>query len=123
MDTENAVVALCIKGTQAEFAGRLEEARALYWRAWEAARDDFEACVAAHYVARHQPRPEDALHWNQVALRHAMAVGDARVESLYPSLYVNLGHAYEVLGRETEARHYYALAAELGLVHRDDSNA
>jgi tetratricopeptide (TPR) repeat protein len=119
VDTHNPVINLCIKGTQAEFAGRLDKARALYWQAWEAAQNDFEACIAAHYVARHQPRPEDALIWNQVALARAEAVGDERVESFYPSLYVNLGHSYETLGQLTEARRYYNLAAELGLVHED----
>ena len=120
MDTENPVINLCIKGTRAEFAGRPAEARTLYRQAWEAAQDDFEACIAAHYVARHQPRLEDALHWNQVALDRAIAVGDERVESLYPSLYVNLGRSHELLGQQTEARRYYNLAAELGLLHQDD---
>ena len=76
--------------------------------------------VAAHYVARHQPHPEDVLHWNQVALDCAIAVGDESVESIYPSLYVNLGSSYEVLGQQSEARRYYDLAADLGLVHQDD---
>lgn len=119
MNPDNPVINLCIQGTQAEFAGRIDDARDLYEQAWKAAQNDFEACIAAHYVARHQPRPEESLHWNQMALNFANAVGDERVESFYPSLYINLGRSYEILGEQTEARRYYKLAAELGLVHRD----
>jgi hypothetical protein len=120
VDTDNLVVRLCIDGARAEFEGRRDAARGLYWQAWEAARDDYEACIAAHYVARLQQNPQDALHWNLEALAHADAVKDDRVASFYPSLYVNLGHSYELLGNELEATHYYGLAAELGLVHQED---
>lgn len=118
MDIDNAVIRLCLAGSRAEFAGRIEEARALYRQAWETAEDDFEACIAAHYVARRQARPQDALHWNQIALDRALAANDARVESFYPSLYVNMGHSHELLGNREEAGRYYALAGELGLIHR-----
>jgi hypothetical protein len=50
-------------------------------------------------------------------LVRADAVGDERVRSFYPSLYVNMGAAYEALGDLAEARRYYDMAAELGLVH------
>ncbi len=60
-------------------------------QAWEAPTDDYEACVAAHYEARHQEGPQDALHWNQEALARAEVVGDDRVRSFYPSLYLNMG--------------------------------
>jgi tetratricopeptide (TPR) repeat protein len=59
-----------------------------------------------------QESPQDTLHWNQKALIRANAVGDDRVRSFYPSLYLNMGHAYEVLGNQAEARKYYELAAE-----------
>lgn len=118
MDVNRVAVKLCIKGTQAEFAGRIDEARALYWQAWEAAEDDYEACIAAHYVAHHQLDPQAVLHWHQEALARAEAVGDDRIIDFYPSLYVNLARAYEVLGHLAEANHYYQLAADLGLVHQ-----
>lgn len=54
MDLDNPVIQLCMKGTQAEFEGQPENAHAFYLEAWELARDDYEACIAAHYVARHQ---------------------------------------------------------------------
>lgn len=115
MDVNNPVIKLCIAGTQAEFAGRIEDARALYRQAWDAAQDDFEACVAAHYVARHQANLQETLRWNLEALARAEAVGDARVAPFYPSLYLNLGRSYELLGEEEEARRYYDLAAEFGV--------
>jgi tetratricopeptide (TPR) repeat protein len=119
MDLNNPVVQLCAEGTQAEFDGRIDDAKALYWRAWESARDDFEACVAAHYVARRQQNPADALRWNEVALERANAMADDRVQPFYPSLYVNLGHAHEALGNLDDARRFYKLAAELGLQHQE----
>ena len=120
MDLNNPVIKLCLGGSRAEFAGRPDEARALYLQAWQAARDDFEACVAAHYMARFQEDPQMDLQWNQEALIRAEAVGDERVRSFYPSLYVNLGRAHERLGNWAEARRYYQLAAELGLVHQTE---
>jgi hypothetical protein len=77
-----------------------------------------DACIAAHYVARYQANPEDTLRWHQEALHRAQAVGDERVHSFYPSLYVNMRHAHEPLGNQAEARRYYALAAELGVLHQ-----
>lgn len=118
MDLKNPVVRLCAEGTQAEFEGRKEDAKRLYQEAWAARKDDHDACVAAHYVARFQDTPEETLYWNQEALARAQKVGDDRVKEFLPSLYVNLGHSHELLGNTDKARHYYQLAADLGLVHR-----
>jgi tetratricopeptide (TPR) repeat protein len=120
MDLDSRVVRLCLEGTRAEFQSRIDDARALYLQAWQEAKDDYEACMAAHYVARHQERPEDALRWNQEALSRADAVGDDRVQNFYPSLYLNIGQAHERLGNRSEASRYFALAASLGAVHRGD---
>ena len=116
MDLDNSVVKLCVAGTQAEFTGKIDEAKALYRQAWDAATDDYEACIAAHYLARYQP-PAEALRWNQIALERADKVPDARVQPFYGSLYVNMGHSYEQMGDQTAAEHYYALAATFGVVH------
>jgi tetratricopeptide (TPR) repeat protein len=121
MDLNNPVIKLCMEGTRAEFEGRIEDARTLYREAWEAAQDDYERCVAAHYVARRQESPRETLRWNLEALVRAEAVGDERVSEFYASLYLNLGHSYELLGDQSQARHYYGLAAELGVVHRGES--
>jgi len=117
VESETPVVALCVLGTQAEYAGRLAQARDLYRQAWEAARDDYDACVAAHYMARLQDNPAQALNWNEIALARAEALGDDRMSSFYPSLYVNLGRSHELLGHTQQARKYYQLAANLGLNH------
>lgn len=110
MDPNNPVVKLCAEGMQAEMQGRSDDARAAFVRAWEMRGDAFEACIAAHYVARHQNTPEASHHWNAEALRQADAVGDDRVRSFYPSLYLNMGHSCELLGDLAEAMRYYALA-------------
>jgi tetratricopeptide (TPR) repeat protein len=120
MDINNPVIQLCMEGTRAEFEHRPEEARALYQHAWETRRDDYDACIAAHYVARFQESPEETLHWNQIALSHAEAVNDERVRDFYPSLYLNLGKSHEALGNPLEAQKYFKLAADLGFIHQPD---
>jgi hypothetical protein len=120
MDVNNPVIRLCLEGNLAEFNGCKDDARRLFEQAWEAAGDDYEACIAAHYVARFQETSEQVLHWNLEALKYADAVGDERVKAFYPSLYVNLGHAYEILGNLEEAGRYYRLAADLGLIHEEN---
>ncbi|MEZ4657831.1 MAG: hypothetical protein R2911_09675 [Caldilineaceae bacterium] len=117
MDVNNPIIKLCTVGTAAEFAGKIDEAKALYRQAWDAATDDYEACIAAHYVARHQVQPAEALRWNQIALDRAMAVGDERVTAFMPSLYLNMGRSYEILGNRPMAQHFYDLAAALGFPH------
>jgi len=119
MDSNNPVIKLCVEGTRAEFQGRIDEARACYQKAWEAVQDDYDACIAAHYLARHQDHPEERLHWNRVSLEKAEAAGDERVQDFYPSLYLNMGQSHELLGNQVEAKRYYDLAAKLGVVHHD----
>lgn len=120
MDDENPVLQLCVAVTRAEFAGQLDEARRLAWLAWQAAADDFEACIAAHYVARYQLSPEGALRWNQLALERAQAVNDSRVAPFYASLFLNMGRAYENIGEHAPAQGFYSLAARLGVEHQGE---
>jgi len=120
MDITNPVIQLCMAGTRAEFEHRIEDARVLYQQAWDVSMDDYDACIAAHYVARFQDSAEESLRWNQVALKHAHAVNDERVKDFYPSLYLNLGRSYELVGDQAEAQKYYELAAELGVIHQPD---
>jgi tetratricopeptide (TPR) repeat protein len=112
LDPNNAVVRLCIEGMQAEAEGNSNKARTLFEQAWAAHSDDYEACVAAHFLARQQETHADALRWNREALTRADAAGDERVSSFYPSLYLNMGRSYEDIGDLAEARRYYELAAE-----------
>lgn len=118
IDTNNPVIKLCVEGSQAELAGKREVAIDCYQRAWAAVSDDYDACIAAHYVARFQATVEATFQWNQVALQKAEAVGDMRVQAFMPSLYLNMGHSYELLGNLQEAQRYYDLAAALGYLHQ-----
>ena len=118
MDTDNPVIQLCIQGTQAELEGRIEAAQLVYQQAWDTAQNDYEACIAAHYVARFQATPEQTLRWNLEALEYANQVNDDRVKEFYPSLYLNLGHSFELVGNQVEAQRYFDLAAQLGFPHQ-----
>jgi hypothetical protein len=112
MDADNPIVRLCIEGMQAEAEGRSNEAQALFLRAWSLRQNAYDACIAAHYVARHQPTANETLQWNQEALNQAAAVDAERIESFYPSLYLNLAYSHEVLEDYTAAVRYYDLAWE-----------
>jgi tetratricopeptide (TPR) repeat protein len=112
IDSGNQVIRYCVEGMEREQDGKYEEAMRLFMLAWDESADAFERSIAAHYVARHQATLEMKLHWNQLSLANAEAVGDDRVQQFYPSLYLNLGKSHEDLGHLTEARKFYALAAE-----------
>jgi len=73
-------------------------------RAWVIRQDDFDASVAAHYLARVQLDASATLHWNEVALTHAERIANTERASLMPSLCLNLGDAYLAVGRLSDAR-------------------
>jgi hypothetical protein len=107
MDPDNAVVRLCAQGMEAEEKGNVEVAATLFARAWKQSANEFERCIAAHYVARHQPSAELALHWNQEALDCAHQVTDGSAAEFLASLYLNLGKSHEDLGNADRARQLY----------------
>jgi len=112
--SDDSVLTLVQRGMRAESRGDPDEALSLFTQAWAVAADDYDRCVAAHFLARHQPTPEDNRRWNEEALRWADAVAATdpeRVRSFYPSLHLNVGYAWEVLARPEMARRYYVLAA------------
>jgi hypothetical protein len=112
MDLDNLVVKLCAQGMQAEAEDRAADAHGLFRQAWYAATDDYEKCVAAHYLARHQSTPEDTLRWNAECLARADKVDDERVRGFYPSLHLNMARAHEELGdREAATKHFRSAAA------------
>jgi rifampin ADP-ribosylating transferase len=39
-----------------EMKGQIEEAARLFAVSWDGSSDDFERCIASHYVARHQKK-------------------------------------------------------------------
>jgi hypothetical protein len=102
IEPNNPVVALCAAGMACD--GAPEEARRLFEEAWEARRDDYDAAIAAHYLARHQPTPFLALDWNTRAVTHCERVTDDRAAELLPSLYLNLADSLLAVGRREEAR-------------------
>jgi hypothetical protein len=113
MDPENPVVKLCVQGMEHESKGNSEEASRLFLSAWSQSTDDLDRCIAAHYVARHQKSPDEALIWNQRSLDYAKAVGDEKVSEFFPSLYLNMGKASEDLGKGDDAHRYYAMTEEM----------
>ena len=100
-DPDNPVMKLCASGMQVD--GEPVKALALFEQAWALRRDDLDACVAAHFVARHQPTPRGTLEWNERALQHADAVKDDRAASLVPSLCLNLAESFRLDGRPDQA--------------------
>jgi hypothetical protein len=112
MDPNNDVVKLCAQGMEEESKGNADEAAGLFVQAWTKSTNDFEHCIAAHYVARHQPSPALALRWNQEAMDYANRVDDGSVAEFLPSLYLNLGKSNEDLGNAERARELYQCAAD-----------
>ena len=123
MDPNNPVVKFCAAGIGEELAGRREEAAKLYRDAWDARTSDYEACVAAHYVARLQSTPRDVLHWNAEALRFAEAANNSELAQFFPSLYLNLGKSHEDLNKFADAKKFYRLAEEAAGVLPDGAYA
>jgi hypothetical protein len=112
MDANNPVVKLCVQGMEAEGKGDPSAAAELFHRAWDASTNDFERCIAAHYVARHQPTANQALDWNQTAMDCARRVPDDSVAEFMPSLCLNLGKSLEDLGNTAEATRLYRCAKD-----------
>src|SRR5207302_352979 len=90
------VVVLCAAGMAIE--GEPEQARRLFQEAWDSCRDDYEASIAAHFLARHQPTPQACLEGNARAAQHAEAVTNGRTREFKASLYLNLADAYLGVG-------------------------
>lgn len=107
IDSENPVVKYCGQGIEMELKGDTTKALELYMKAWEIKRTDYEACIAAHYIARLQTDYEKALLWNQESLNYAKKVNDESVYVFLPSLYLNIGKSYEELGNKDEAKKSY----------------
>jgi len=92
-DPENHVVKLCAEGIA--YDGEPEKANLYYRQAWDAAINNEERFIAAHYVARVQATASEKLRWDRIALAEALSVDKEYVKSAYPSLYLNLGKCYE----------------------------
>lgn len=111
MNPENPVVQLCSQGMLAEAEGRDDDAREHFQQAWDLAADDYDAAIAAHYLARHQPSPEQALRWNRESLARAERVADERAAGFFTSLHLNLAKSYRDLDQPGLAQRHFATAA------------
>jgi hypothetical protein len=101
IEGESVVARLCAAGMAVD--GDATAAAALFRQAWNSRRDRYEASVAAHFLARHQPTLLESLYWNQIAAESAEAVRDNRAKPLLASLYLNLGDSYLAVGRTADA--------------------
>ncbi len=110
LDPSNPVVALCIEGMQQE--GVPGAARRCFERAWELRADDVDASIAAHFLARQQETPDEALAWNQRALDHARAAPAEKVRLFMASLHLNLGDSLLATGDARAAREALVKARE-----------
>jgi hypothetical protein len=115
MDPDNPIVRLCMRGMEAEQEGRPDDARALFQQAWDARRNDYEGCIAAHYLARQQADDEATFRWNLRALRLAATAendGDDAVRGFSPSLHLNMASSYQLLGDRTASLAHLSEAAQ-----------
>jgi tetratricopeptide (TPR) repeat protein len=106
----NNVVKLCLQGMGMEENGKPGEASKFFLQAWNAATNDFEKFIAAHYVARHQKNVSDNLKWLETALQCALRINDDSVKSAFPSLYQNIARCYDDLNQSEKAKTHYELA-------------
>jgi hypothetical protein len=104
MDLDNPVVRLCAEGMEAERSGRYDDARALFKEAWDRRRNDYEGCIAAHYLARHQPDAASELRWNLAALALAGGASARDVRGFLASLHLNVAASYAKLGQDAQSR-------------------
>lgn len=121
IDPTDPVVALCAAGMAAEQRGDFGEALRLFQTAWAHSADDYQRCVAAHYLARHQDGAQPTLEWNQRCLLLALKVNDERVAGFFPSLHLNIGRSHEELGDLDAARVSYLQARAALEVLGDDA--
>ncbi len=112
LDPSDPVVALILQANEAEVAGDAARQRSLLREAWEVASTPFERAVAAHYVARIQPTPAGAHHWNRDALDHARQVPPEAVRDLMPSLLLAFAESLERVGSPDRAAATYTEAIE-----------
>lgn len=112
MDENNRIVKLVNEGMQMEKVDKFDRAQELYTQAWNESSNDWEKCIAAHFVPRNITDLQEKLNWNLVAVNLANKVNNDEVKGYYPSLYVNVGLCYEKLLNYSEAKNYYNLASD-----------
>lgn len=96
MSLAPSTLPLTLAGIQA-VERRDDDARQLYAQAWDAAADELSA-ASPPITWGVEADPAAALHWRLAALDHARQADAELVADCLPSLYVNLGRAYELTG-------------------------
>lgn len=119
-DTNNNIVKLCAEGMMLEGEGKPQEAHKLFQQAWQQSISNYEKCIAAHYVARHQHSVADKLKWDKTALDMALQVTEIDIKEMLPSLYLNIGKCYEDLHDTVHALENYKTAKSFTLYLPDD---
>ncbi len=109
-DPNNVVIKRCMSGMNLEDSGNVEEATAMFHKAWEEATDDYERFIAAYHLALRQKSTADKLKWMETSLQCALNVNDENVKSAYPTLYLNIAKCYEELGDSDQAKRNYELS-------------
>lgn len=107
---KNPVIKLCLQAMALEDSGKPEEAKKLFFQAWNESTDDSEKFISAHYLARQQASVSARLEWLETASRFALKMNDDSVKSAFPSLYSNIAKCYDDLNAPEKAKEYYALA-------------
>ncbi|MES1226352.1 MAG: NAD(+)--rifampin ADP-ribosyltransferase [Bacteroidota bacterium] len=106
----NPVIKLCVQGMDMEEKGMPAEARSIFLKAWNEAKNDFEKFTAAYYVARHQDTVPEQLKWLETALQFALKVNNITVMGAFPSLYSKIAQCYVDLNDPEKAKKNYELA-------------
>lgn len=117
-DPNNKIVQLCAKGMEIEGDGI--QASKLFLQAWNEAENHYERFIAAHFVARHQNTIEEKLKWDNLALDNAIQVDMDDIQSVLPSLYLNIGKCYEDLNDFANAKENYLEAQRYSNTLPDD---
>jgi rifampin ADP-ribosylating transferase len=109
-DPNNIVIKLCVMGMSLEDSGNVEEASAMFHKAWNEATDDYEKFIAAYHLARQQKNTTDKLKWMETSLQCALNINDDNVKSAYSTLYVNIAKCYGELRDSENAKRNYELS-------------
>ncbi|CUH92966.1 hypothetical protein SD1D_1420 [Herbinix luporum] len=109
-DPNNPIIKLCMTGMGLEEGGNSDEALAMFQKAWEETRDDYERFIASYHLGRIQKSTIDKLKWMETSLHCALKINDENVKSAYPTLYLNIAKCYEELGDFENAKINYELS-------------
>jgi tetratricopeptide (TPR) repeat protein len=109
-DPNNVVIKLCMRGMALEDSGNIEDAAAMFHKAWHESTDDYERFIAAYFLARRQKSAADKLKWMETSLQCALNINDDNVKSAYPTLYLNIAECYAELCDSDNAKRNYELS-------------